>query len=382
MVMASRALSGNEAPTVWAMGALPPPVTGMSILTDKVVQRLVARTSVTIADWSSRDEKPRPHTRLIRLLRNAKCLLKLVFHGRVQDGRLYLCSNSKGGLIMTGLMIKAARHLGYKVYLHHHVYAYIDKYDKKMAWVDRNMSADDVHLMHCPQMINDFRAKYASTAQFVFVYPSIASLPLSQPRTRFSEPFRMGHLSNLTVEKGLSLVLDTFRELHKRKRNVQLILAGPFGTEEAERLTTEALEQYPESVRHIGPVYNQQKLDYFNSIDCFLFPTQYDCEAWPIALNEALDAGLPVIVTNRGAIRTMLGGHAGPIFEDNRYVNQAASQVEEWIDSPQAYSAVSLATIEQARLLREESAKQFDALVTSICSPVETKQIEPAAVIA
>ena len=42
------------------------------------------------------------------------CLAKLILHGRVQNARLYLTANSKGGLIMTGLLVKAARRLGYR----------------------------------------------------------------------------------------------------------------------------------------------------------------------------------------------------------------------------------------------------------------------------
>src|SRR5262245_34041707 len=129
---ADAALQINR-PEVWALGPLPPPVTGMTLLTEKVVQHLRERTPVTVANWSAGDAQPRPHTRALRMLRAAACLLKLILHGRVKNGRLYICCNSKGGLVMTGLLIKAGRRLGYTIYLHHHVYVYIDNYDPKMA---------------------------------------------------------------------------------------------------------------------------------------------------------------------------------------------------------------------------------------------------------
>src|SRR5205085_2008217 len=116
-------------PEVWALGPLPPPVTGMTVLTEKVVQSLQQRAPVTVGNWSAGDDQPRPHTRILRLMRTARCLAKLVLHGRVRNARLYLTCNSRGGLAMTGLLVKAARRLGYKIYLHHHVYMYIDEYD-------------------------------------------------------------------------------------------------------------------------------------------------------------------------------------------------------------------------------------------------------------
>src|SRR3954470_8192771 len=110
--MSAQAISIETPPEVWAMGPLPPPVNGMSLLTDKVVKRLQKNGPVTIANWSFGDASPRMHTRILRLLRSAMCLLKLLRHGRVSNGRLYLTCNSKSGLIMTDLMIKAARRLG------------------------------------------------------------------------------------------------------------------------------------------------------------------------------------------------------------------------------------------------------------------------------
>ena len=111
----------------------------MTLLTEKVVERLREKTPITLATWSAGDSRQRPHIRVLRFLRAAKCLAKLILHGPVRNTRLYLTANSKGGLIMTGLIVIAARRLGYKIYLHHHAYNYIDQYDKKMAWIDRNM---------------------------------------------------------------------------------------------------------------------------------------------------------------------------------------------------------------------------------------------------
>jgi glycosyltransferase involved in cell wall biosynthesis len=376
--MAIEKTSVNRDHTVWAIGPMPPPVNGMSLLTDKVVSRLLEKGPVTIADWSFGDASPRLHTRVLRAVRSAMCLAKLLWNGRAKDGRLYLTCNSKGGLIMTDMLIKAARRLGYRIYLHHHVYTYIDKYDSNMASCDRHMAPEDSHLMHCPQMVNDFRAKYKSHATFVPLFPSFASLPLGEPRERFREPFRLGHLSNLTLLKGLDLVIDTFRALRARNRNVQLFLAGPFVTAEAERLVARTVDEFKGAVVHVGPVYDQKKIEYARSVDCFLFPTRYDCEAWPIAVNEALDAALPVIATDRGCLRTLVGESAGRIVPESDYVNEAVKQIESWMDSPQSYRDSSLGALEHAKMLRRESEIQFERVIESICSPSKSDAVNAA----
>jgi glycosyltransferase involved in cell wall biosynthesis len=368
--MADEHESQNHRPEVWAIGSLPPPITGMSLLTEKVVLRLAERTPLTIANFSSGDAQPRPHTRALRILRTLGCLAKLVIHGRVRDARLYLTCNSRGGLQMTSLLIRAARRLGYSIYLHHHVYMYIDEYDATMASISRHLGARDVHLMHCPKMIDDFRALYPTPAQFAFLYPSIASLPLCPPRQQLSQPLRLGFLANLAIAKGLDLVLETFRALIERKHDVRLCLAGLFNTKEAERLVKKAVGEHAGVISYVGAVYDERKVEFFNSIDCFLFPSR--TEGWPIVLNEALASGVPVIATNRGCIRTCVGERAGLVVDDARqYVDSAIRQIECWIDSPSAYCAASQAAVDQADQCQREAALQLEQLISRICSPSE-----------
>src|SRR5262245_58421190 len=107
-------MTETEKPAVWALCPLPPPVTGMTVLTEKVVDRLREKTPVTLATWSAGDAQQRPHMRVVRFLRAVKCLAKLVLHGRVSNTHLYVTANSKGGLIMTGLIVNTARHFGYQ----------------------------------------------------------------------------------------------------------------------------------------------------------------------------------------------------------------------------------------------------------------------------
>jgi glycosyltransferase involved in cell wall biosynthesis len=217
-------------------------------------------------------------------------------------------------------------------------------------------------------MIEDFRSRYASKAKFEFLYPSIVSLPLCQPRRHVPETFRIGFLANLMLAKGIDLVIETFRVLRERRRNVQLFLAGPFVTPEAERLVTRAVEQFDGSVSYLGAIFDQRKLEYYNSIDCFLFPSR--SEAWPIVLNEALAAGVPVIATNRGCVRTCVGDRAGLVIDDeNRYVDEAVRQVEAWMDSPEDYFAASRAAIEQADHCQLEAEIHLEQFVSRICSP-------------
>lgn len=369
--MVSPDLPSTQSPEIWALGPLPPPVTGMALLTEKVVQGLERLGPVKVFDLAWQDARPRFHTRAIRMLRAGMGLVRVALHGRVKNARLYIAANSEGGLLATGLTIMVARKLGYSIYLHHHTYNYIDHHNAKMAWIDRTMSAGDVHIMHCTGMIDAFRSRYASRAAFEILYPSIVSIPLAEPRSKASQPFRLGMLANLILSKGVDLAIDTFRELTKRHRDVRLSLAGPFVTAEAERLVKQTVREFGGQVSYLGPVYDEHKLDFFRSIDCFLFPSRN--ESWGIVLNEAMAAGLPVIAADRGCIRTLVGSRAGIVVSDEaNYVSEAVTQVENWIDSQDRYQAASIAAIEQADMLQRTAASQLDELVNRIWSSAKS----------
>jgi glycosyltransferase involved in cell wall biosynthesis len=349
----------------------------MTLLTEKVVDGLRKRTPVRVINWSAGDASPRLHTRILRFLRAGQAFGALVLHGRVRNARAYITANNKGGLLMTGLLVNAARRLGYTVFLHHHAYTYIDNFDMKMAWIVRSMGSDGVHIVHCPQMIEDFRTTYPDCRLIEFIYPSIVSMPLTSPRKHAGEPFRLGFLSNLSVEKGLDLVLDTFRILRDRGRNVRLHLAGPANSAEAEKIVLDAIKQFNNDMTYTGPVYGDKKTQFFNSIDAFLFPTK--TESWGIVLNESLASGVPAITTNRGCIRTLMGTGTGLIADDAaRFVDEAVRQVETWIDSPNLYVAASEAAIEQAESLHREAATQLDRLVSRICSQETSTYVDAA----
>ncbi len=362
---------------VVAVGPLPPPVTGMTLVTAKVVERLRESGPVKILNMT-----PGPITtwlvfRAKRFLRTLACLGRLLLRGRAGNTRLYVTANSKEGLLTTLALVIAGRLLGYPVYLHHHTYFYIDRYDWRMALIDRAMGARGVHVVHCPQMAADFRSQYDTRLSFQYVVPSIFSLPLASQRQAAAVPMRLGHVGNLSLEKGLELVLQTLRELLKAGSQVRLRLAGPCFTAAAERLVNEALREFPDHIEYLGPVYGREKLDFFSAIDCFLFPSR--SESWGIVLNEAMAAGVPVISSRHGCISTQVGEHAGLVIDDPKeFVPRAVKQIVHWIGDPETYRAASLAAVERADALDREGDLTLDRFVEHLRSAESEVSESPA----
>jgi len=361
--------SHDAARVLWVFGPLPPPVTGMTLATSKIVKALEGAGTVRSYNWSPGMAQ---RSLMMRLRRNARMMrsIALLFaRGRVQNDRLYLVANSASGLYSTALLVYVAKRLGYTIYLHHHVYFYIDKYDWRMAWIVRQMGPLDVHIVHNAHMIDDFRDRYPTvTSDFQIVYPSIIVGDVGSPRVAPRRPMRLGMLSNLSAAKGLKEVMETFARLADRGRDVTLTLAGPVVSHDAQQMIDATIARYPGRVRSLGPVYDDDKRRFFAEIDAFVFPTK--TEAWGVVVNEALAAGLPLITYDRGCLAMVVGDKAGLLLERNAsFAEPAALQIERWIDDNEAYCRASAAAIAQAKRLRDDGQRTLDEFVRHMFLP-------------
>jgi glycosyltransferase involved in cell wall biosynthesis len=354
---------------VWAIGVIPPPATGMTLLTERVVRRLQEVTAITFCNWSAGTSRQGFVPLIRRAVGMLSAVVRLIRVGRRPSGRLYITANSGGALWLTALLVFVGRRLGYRIFLHHHCYSYIDRRDRRMEAIDRWMHDEGVHIVHCRQMIEDFRRTYDTRCSFFTLFPSVVSIPLGQVRSCSHRPFVIGHLSNLTRAKGLDTVIETFRTLKARGLSVELKLAGPVQNSDAQHLLDNIRAEFPGTVQYDGPVYGDEKRRFFDSLDAFLFPTRYKNESWGIVLNEAMAAGAPVITTDRGCTRTVVE-NAGIIVEsDSAFREIAATRIERWIDRGDEYVSASHAALRRAEFLQQEGTKQLDLLAAHITLP-------------
>jgi glycosyltransferase involved in cell wall biosynthesis len=341
----------------------------MTVLTSTILQALESAGPVHAYNWSP--GMPR-RSLWMRLRRNARMLRSvgmLLARGRVRNERLYMVANSFSGLYSTAVVVWVAKRLGYKIYLHHHVYFYIDEYDSRMAWIVRQLGADDVQVVHSDRMIGDFRRRYPTGTEFMTVYPSVVVTEIGEPRRQLGRPLRLGLLSNLSAAKGLRDALEAFAAVAERIPDATLTLAGPVSSRDSQQLIDDAMDRHAGRVRTIGPVYGDDKRRVFADIDVFLFPTK--SESWGLVLNEALAAGVPVITVDRGCTSIVVGESAGLLIDrDAPFAAAAAAQVERWYNDEAAYLAASNAAILQAARLRDEGQQMLASFVRHMFSPI------------
>jgi glycosyltransferase involved in cell wall biosynthesis len=159
------------------------------------------------------------------------------------------------------------------------------------------------------------------------------------PRT--GSRFRILHLSTLSHLKGALVLLQAVPLVIRRRKDVEVVLAGPWSHAEDklwadEFIRQERIEPY---VSFTGQVEVVKKRTLFDSADVFVFPGIQQ-EGQPLVVIEAMAAGVPVIFTDRGCLRdTVPHGEAGfevPVGD----ARQLADRILWFLDHPEQMAAM------------------------------------------
>lgn len=349
------------------VGALPPPVTGKTLLTAAVVAALEARTKVHRFNWSRGKPLMGWRWRVARTWGALKTIVGLLAGGRAHGASLYYGVSDGAGLYYDLAIVGVARMLGYRAVLHHHTYGYIVKRDWRVALLNRLAGQGAAHVVHCQLMKDDFLATYDSRGEFLMAPPTIVAPAVESDERLPHRGFTIGFLSYLSIAKGLDDVLRAFEQVASQRSEVQLSIAGPFAGKVERQLVEAAVARWPNQVTYLGPIYGAEKTRFFADIDAFLFPTRN--ESWGIVLSEALAASCPIIARTRGCIPWIVQhgcGLATPPHGD--FVEPAVALLMAWIDSPELHAEARANALRRSRELHEDARRQLPAFVEAVVS--------------
>jgi glycosyltransferase involved in cell wall biosynthesis len=346
----------------------------MTLATGIVVEALRAKTGVRVFDWSPGPGPVNASWKFHKGLRSLASAIRIATGRRYGNGVLYTVANAQGGLYYNLLISAAARLRGYRVVMHHQVYSYLHRYDWRMQRMDHWLGRAGTHVVLSDGMEVDFRRRYASQARFFVLPNTIIMLDIedqAQSGTRESRPFRLGHCSNLSLEKGLADVLETTRELLAREQDVQLVLAGPFVSKREQELVEKAQAEFGERLIYRGPVYGEDKRRFYLDIDVMVFPTRYHNEAQPLVLAEAIAYGRPVVAFDRACIRSLVAKDGGFVInEAESFPQVAADKIAWWMRTPSSWKTAREAVVSRAQVLRSDAADSLSRFVEYVaCTP-------------
>jgi glycosyltransferase involved in cell wall biosynthesis len=344
-------------------GQFTPPIHGMAVATDALGAVLATLGPLirlrTVPTRSARGGRLY-HLRRACLVTRAAYKMSYL---RPKSDAVVLSVDAGKGMSYVILLTWIARLLRYRVVLQHHSYAYLSRRSRLAATLVYVGGSRAHHLHSCPLACDDFRGLYprAVRTSALSVAYALASPPSDRTSTDAFAPrqITVGHMSNLTLEKGLDEVIRFGRTALKESKVAKVILAGPFSGD-AERELLDAVASEP-GFEYRGPVFGQRKEDFFRDIDLFLFPTHYRHESFGLVVWEAMLRGVPVIAYRAGCLTQAAAGEGNLVMEpSDDFTTLGIRRIDRWSRSPAEFSYAMTAAAAVARREREQAV--LDAL--------------------
>jgi glycosyltransferase involved in cell wall biosynthesis len=327
---------GRFVPTVLLVGHFSPPMHGMAAAMDALSNIVEAHGTVIRIRTVPRRAIPRALHHLVRIGLVLRALRKLLM-ARKSSAAVVFSVDAGHGMVYTAALVAAARLCGYAVTLQHHSYAYIMRRSTLMTAIVRFGGRSTTHIFYRDLMRFAFQRVYpgASTSEIMSIAYAAPQRPRStRLRRRGKSTVVLGHMSNLTIEKGLEDAVAVGREAVVAGLAERLVLAGPIsGPRERNLLASAEAEGFME---YRGPVYGLEKARFFDDIDVFLFPSRrYANEAYPLVVWEAMLAGVPVIGFRVGCLTQDVVGPGSLLMEPSTdFTAGALDQLLRWASSP------------------------------------------------
>ncbi|HLJ20536.1 MAG TPA: glycosyltransferase family 4 protein [Stellaceae bacterium] len=352
--------------SVLVIGPMPPPVTGYSVITEFMIARLKEAAHVDTIDISADSLVRDVFYHLRRVARVSRALWALATRPVARGRILYLAVSGGAGVVYDLLLVSVARLRGYRMFIHHHAFAYLDRHSRLTAALMSLAGSATTHICLCPTMASRLRERYPGARRTTVLSNAAFIAPTEMERPSHHGPTRVGFLSNLTPEKGLDTAIEIFRLLRAVGGDFVLTIGGPAPTPESRGLIDRAGIEFGPALDYRGPVYGAAKGRFFQDLDVLLFPTRYANEAEPLVMLEALAAGVPVIASARGCIPDDLADGGVVQGTGSEFSAAVAALLSEWASDRTRMAELSMSARGRAARLHDEARRELERLIAAI----------------
>lgn len=364
--LAARAIHYGSNEKTFVVGPIPPPTHGCAVITGLMADRLKATSHVQVIANSPDSLEKTWRYHLQRLWRVSKGLSALVWRRHGDRDCLYLAAAGGAGVFYDIAFASVARLFHYRLFVHHHVFSYINRSSALTAVFIHLAGRDAVHICLCNCMGTLLKQRYAGIKHVKVVSNAAFMEPCETNHAERTGGFRIGFLSNLIPDKGIDTVLELFRRLRRENPSIELIVGGPIVGASVRLLINSASREFGDAFDYRGRVLGPDKTRFFDEIDVFVFPTRYANEAEPLVVLEALRAGKPVIATARGCIADDLPMAAGAVFPEHEFIDASLPLLLAWANDPAKLAAVSREARTSAHRLFHSAQNSLQEILADI----------------
>ena len=362
-------------PTILFILHLPPPVHGASMMGKYIHDSRVVNDAfecryfnLTLAK-DLQDIGKGGLRKLIYFIKQITALRNVI---KAENPNLcYVTPNAKGGAFykdfLIVMMLKAMRK---KVIVHYHNKGVSTRQNKVIDnFLYRHFFKNLKVILLADTLYNDVR-KYVNKED-VYICPN--GIPETiNIKKRVHDGFNILFLSNMMREKGVWDLIDACKILKDKGLNFHCHFIGKWSdiSEETfnDRINALGLQ---DCVNAYGAKYGEEKNEFFENTDVFVFPTFYHNETFGLVLLEAMQYSIPCISTDEGGIPFVIeDGKTGFVIEKHQS-KILADKLVLLIDNPNLCNEMGNAG--RKKFEQEFTLNQFEKRIAGILNDALTK---------
>lgn len=354
---------------VVCIGPFPPPTHGMAKNLKIMADDLSENASVKCLDTSpgSLNKDLKYH---IRKMKNIiQSLTKLLFFStRDEVISVYIPIDSGFGAYYSYMFILISRIFNHQIYIHHRSFSYITKKKLGMKLISILDYENTTHIFLCEKMKLDYEIMYGVDK---FRIVSNAMHVSKKINLKFIKKdlnnIVIGHMSNLCYEKGLKEIIEMCEIMIDKKMNFTIRIAGNVQSKDILDYINTNVKKYSGYLIYDGVINENNKYEFFEKCDFFIFPSYYHNEAQPNVIFEAQASGLVCITSNVACMTSDIDCNTGFVLvHDRHFSSQAVAIIEKLQLFPENFHELQRNIIKEIKMKSQGSMLSYNDLVYSI----------------
>ena len=277
----------------------------------------------------------------------------------------YIPPDGGFGLVYTFSFVALISIFNRPLIMHHRSFAYINNRNIFMLFICA-INNSSTHVFLCSCMAKKFQIMYGEVENYTVVSNATHVEIPKAFNISCNDVINVGFMSNIGYEKGIGRFIQLVEKLKENGIQLNAYIAGPFDSVEVESSVKELISN-SHYISYLGPVYNEEKVKFFQSLDCFVFPTFYRNEAQPNVLFEAMSYGNFIVSTDIACIAEDFSSEFSIIHEANdEWVNIVAADLFILLNDKEKFLSKRKKSFEMLKTYKELSDESHNRLIKYI----------------
>ena len=307
-------ISNNKRPSILFVGGLSPPITGATVMSNTFIHSKISNIAeiLVINTVFIRKLSEMGHFTIRKVTLAVKYLILLSYHLIINKYDLTIFNPaSKGWALIkdTIFILIASKLFNQKVILWMHGNGFLDyseghKIIKKL--IDESMKASIAIVVPGHNLMDSYRQWVKNEKIHVIHHGIRPSIYLGKKTNELKNRKKINvlYFSNMHPEKGWRVLLDAALEILKVRKDIHFVFCGQWWDEGEKSYAESMVKRFraKNNVEFLGATFDEMKARAFTEADIFVFPSFHPQETFGLVNIEAMEAGLPIIATAKGAI--------------------------------------------------------------------------------